>query len=221
MSFNNLIRLQRFPYSNSNIVASTPATVGDTYGSIVSSNVAQNAVAANVSRSAPIIFTNTSNSVMFLSMSGTATTADTPCYPQQTIEFPYTSTNALSVICDTATSTFKVTQLTGSSLSGGVSTISANLTLATSSSVSINSTIITGGTAQPVVALNLSRKYLEFYNNSAVTMYISITTAGVASTGIPVAAGGGYFTPPNVVPTGQINVMCSLTAAKYTYVEYV
>jgi hypothetical protein len=206
-------------FSNSNIVGQQPVTPIAANGSITTANVSQTILAANPLRGG-MNFTNTSNTVMYIEFTGAAaTTLSLPIYPNQLYEPSFSTVLAVNVICDTATATYNCSYWNGS-MASGVTTIVANLTPATSSSATVNSTITTGGTAQVVVAANASRKYFEFYNNSAVIMYLSITTAGVALSGIPVAAGAGYWSPPVVIASGQINVMCSLTLAKYTYIEY-
>jgi hypothetical protein len=74
-------------------------------------------------------------------------------------------------------------------------------------------TITTGGASQQVFAANTARVYLFVINTSDTIMYLGIGAAATA-TGIPLAAGGGFY-EPLVAPGQSINILCATTGKTF------
>lgn len=95
-----------FPSDADSVPTSSPtgSSATDRSGSITLGGTAQNAMAVNTSRK-EWTFTNTSDTVMYVSAAATATAANgIPVYPDETVEG--NETNAISVLCATTGKTF-------------------------------------------------------------------------------------------------------------------
>lgn len=79
-------------------------------------------------------------------------------------------------------------------------------------------TIITGGTAQDVAAINYDRCYLLFQNHSDTDMWLNFDVDAVADQpSIKVPAGYTYV--PSFVHFGRISVLCVTTGQAFTCKE--
>jgi hypothetical protein len=80
-------------------------------------------------------------------------------------------------------------------------------------------TIITGGTAQVLLAANANRKGIEFFNNSVGSIWLNVVGTATAGGGSIEVRGGGYWSPP-VVPVTAISVIGATTGQAFTCWEY-
>jgi hypothetical protein len=189
-------------------------------------------LAANTSRGG-LVMTNTSNSVIFVSDTGTATSASLPIYPQQTYEWSYVPVSAISAICiDQASATFILKYYNGTPATGlingglvaaGVQPMANSLSsIAAPRPSAVSSVNTTVGTSSSIlIPLNLLRSGFELYNNGSATIFLSFgTAAAVLNQGIPVVAGGQYYNPASTLTTNDVRAISSVAAQNVTYVEY-
>lgn len=74
--------------------------------------------------------------------------------------------------------------------------------------------------SQQVMAANTDRKYLFFYNVSAVTMWINFGVAAVKDQpSIEVPSGSSYVQEAGFVSTQALNVICGTATSKYVSKE--
>jgi hypothetical protein len=79
-------------------------------------------------------------------------------------------------------------------------------------------TIATGGQAQALASGNAARRWLLVQNTSAGVLYLSFT--GTASlSGLQLAPGSSYESPPFFCPTGAISIYGATTAQAFVAME--
>lgn len=205
----------------------------DKSGTITVGGTAQVLMPINSSRGGWWVM-NTSAGTLYINELGTATSASIPILPNQEYTPPTITAGAISILGTTTAQSFLAREWNGipatsSVLNGGLTAVgplpaSGSLSVVSaipkSTAVHVNGTITLGGTAQVLLALNLSRVGFELFNNSAGDLWIGIGTAPTVGTGIKIASGSGYVTPVNISYTNAINIIGAVTAQAYTVVEY-
>jgi hypothetical protein len=92
--------------------------------------------------------------------------------------------------------------------------------MARSAGTIVNTTITTGGTSQQLKARNPSRTFIQIQNTSDTAMWLNFGAAAATDTGIQIAAGATWTSPPNYCPTGTVNVIGATTGKKFSYLIY-
>jgi hypothetical protein len=81
----------------------------------------------------------------------------------------------------------------------------------------VNTTITLGGTSQVVQTARAGRTVITIQNTSDTTMWLNFGAVAATDVGISIAAGATWTSPPNFCPVNSINIICTTTGKKFSY----
>lgn len=82
------------------------------------------------------------------------------------------------------------------------------------------STITTGGTAQPLFAARFDRGAFYVQNNSAGDLRIQFDGSAAVNSGIKLAPGSLYESPPGVGASGTVSIWGATTGQEFQYGDF-
>jgi hypothetical protein len=80
-----------------------------------------------------------------------------------------------------------------------------------------NTTITAGGTSQVLQAAKPVRNVLSIQNTSDTVMWLNFGAVAAADSGISIAAGTTWTSPPNFCPNNSVNVIGATTGKKFSW----